>query len=161
MAETAAALHTPTHPIEVSTYMHPALRAGLGMVGLFIIVIVTHDFGRALWPFSLLTPFFGGLWLIAVGIGSTLIYGVIWGPNERWIISAGQLTIVHELRKFKRSRNYPCTVFVKSMIEAESWDSKPDTYRLCLIFTDGHRLTSPSFTLEADAEIALKTLINY
>jgi hypothetical protein len=151
----------PTEVIEVSTYMHPIVRAGLGLFAIIMLMLAFHELGRGLWPLSIFSLFFGFMLMGALSVCGPVIMAVVWGPNERWIIESGQLTVVNELRQFKRSRNYPCTIFVKSSVQPESWDSGPDTYRLCLTFTDGRNLKSPSFKQEADAREALARLINY
>jgi len=147
-------VNSTTDPIETSTYSHPVLRWVLGLFGAVIVCVAGRDFLRAIWPLSILTPFFGLLTGIGVVMGAGLVAGAIWGKDERWIFASGQLSIIHTLRTFEKRTDYKTTEIVSHRIDSSEWDSRPDTYVLSLTLRTGKTLRSPHFSTREAAETA-------
>lgn len=64
-----------TETIEISRITPGFLRWGLGLFGAAIAVIALSELWRAVWPISIVTPFFGLMFGIALFAGGSLVIG--------------------------------------------------------------------------------------
>lgn len=146
-------------PIHVSLYTPAALRWGLSAFGLVLVVLAGKDLLRVLWPLSIFTPFFVLLMGTGVAAGAGLIIASQWGPDERWQIDNGRLSVVHTRHAARRERVYTLSDIAAGRIDTVDWDSRPDTYRLVVMLHTGKPLNSPHFSTHAAAEAALNRLL--
>jgi hypothetical protein len=143
--------------IEVSNYNHPYVRLFIGGIGAFLAVMVFKDFYRVLWPLTLFSLFFIPLTGIGVIMGLSLAAAMTFGPDQRWVIERGHITVIETLRKLRREIHYKPEDFERIEVEVNEWDSKPYTYQIVFYCKDKKPLKSPDFNTEAQAQEA-KTL---
>jgi hypothetical protein len=141
-------------PYDVTQTTPALLRWGLGLFGCVLVMAVVPDFLRSLWPLSPISPFFILLTGIGLAAGLGLIYACLYGPDERWQIGHGVLTLTRSLRGQSFEREYRETDIDSLTIKTIEWDSGADTYKLVLILRDGKRLNSPQFRTREVAEAA-------
>ncbi len=143
---------------ELSSSIPVPLRVVLGAVGAFLAFIVVKELGRGVWPLTLATPIF----LLIVGggvlVGLTLIVAMIWGPDERWVIARGRLTITRTLRAFRSERAYKATDIRSAEVVDNPSDGGPDTYELVIKLNIGKTLRSPNIAEKSRAEAACRLL---
>ena len=145
-------------PIEVSTITPTPLRWGLAVFGGVIVFVAISDLWRGVWPISIVTPFFGLLFGVALSAGGGLVIGALFGPDETWQIEPGHLTIRQSLRGNLARREYQLANFASVRLDVTDWDDGPPTYRVAVHLVTGKRLRSPAFGNEAKAMAALAML---
>lgn len=148
-----------TQSIEVSTITPAFLRWGLGGFGLAIALVALFELWRGTWPISVVTPFFGLMLGIGVCAGGGLVLGALFGPDEAWSITPGQLTIRQSLRGTGKRLAFGPTQIVSISVETHDWDSRPASYYLAIRLVTGKLLKSPEFGTEAKAQAAMDMLM--
>lgn len=147
-----------TEPIEVSLVTPPIVRWFLGAFGAAIAMVATFELWRAVWPISIVTPFFGLILAVALMVSGKLVIGSIFGPDETWRIEPGRLTIRQSLRGFSGTQQYRSTDIASIKIETTDWDSRPNGYCLAVHLVAGKRLKSPELGTEQKAAAAMAML---
>ncbi|ESQ81921.1 hypothetical protein AEAC466_19515 [Asticcacaulis sp. AC466] len=146
-------------PIHISFHTPGVVRWGLSAFGLVLIGFAGKDLLRALWPMSAFTPVFALLMGTGVAAGVGLIVASQCGPDERWRIADGRLTIVRSLGQFRSEVAYTTRAIFAIHIDIVDKDSGPDAYRLVVVLNSGKRLNSPNFVTLARAEAARDRLL--
>lgn len=107
----------------------PILRAIFVLVGLAGCFVVLWDLGRALWPLSVLTLFFG---IIVVGGVSVCLSFVLFGlavPDMVFVVEPGRIVVTARLGRVVE-RRFEASDIAWGTVMAHHWDSGPDTYGL-------------------------------
>lgn len=148
-----------TQTIEMSRTTPAVLRWGLALFGMGMAGIALFELSRAIWPLSIVTPFFGIMLGVGVYMGGMLAAAAIFGPDETWSITSGRLTIRQSLRGTSKQLDYGRGSIVAATVETSEWDSRASTYYLDIRLASGERLKSPEFGTEAKAQAALAVLM--
>ena len=147
-----------SEPIEISRFTPAFLRWGLAAFGLAIGGVALAELWGAVWPLSIVTPFFGLIMAIALCAGGGLALGALFGPDEAWRIEPGHLTIHQSLRGVRAQQHYTPANIAAITLETSDWDSRPATYCLAIRLVSGKVLKSPEFGTEAKAAAAMAML---
>lgn len=148
----------PTQTIEISRVTPGFLRWGLALFGGAIAAVAVTELWRAVWPLSIVTPFFGLMLGIGLFAGGALVIGAIFGPDEAWSIQPGRLVIRQSLRGTRKQLSYGPGDIAAITVETSEWDSRPPSYGLAIRLAGGKLLKSPEFGTEAKARAAMAML---
>ena len=119
-----------TEDIEVSIYFPTAIRGLMVTAGAAACVVVVMELGRALWPPTLLTSFFGIIVFGGVSVGCSFVAGGLFTPNVRWSFTPGQVRIEAELFGRSEVHAFPKDAFGSIAICEISGDSGEATFQL-------------------------------
>lgn len=173
----------PTQPIVVSRAMPRPLRVALVTIGVGICLLVVWELGRALWPPSFLTLFFGTIILGGWSVGGVAVLVGFYAPEERWSIRAGHLTVERAWGARRLQDEIPFAGISAMSVEESDGDG-PTNYLLVATLhqpidplppemtvgrilygwirrkrdATGRRITSPPFSTRQAAERAMALL---
>lgn len=119
--------------------MPTALRGLMSIAGAAVCILVVVDLGRALWPPSFLTVFFGIIVAGGIGVGSSFVAGGLLAPNIRWSFSPGQVHIEAELYGRSESHTFARHAFESIAILEVSSDSGRNTFQLACCLAEPAR----------------------
>lgn len=134
-----ATAHDSARRIEVSTYMPRALRIAVAVVGAGACILVIAELGRALWPPSFLTLFFGIIVVGGLNVGLSFVAAAFLAPNVRWAFTPGSLTIETELSGRTDVHTFARNAFSAVTVREVSEDSGPNSFRLDCTLADPAR----------------------
>ena len=123
------------------TYLlpHPAVtRVIMTLAGLFALIVAPYELLGAVWPPSVLTPFFGFIMLGAMTVGSVFVYAGVATPSGKLVFHDGSLE-VHKnfLRSTRRYFIGASDIEAVEVQESASSDGPSDWY--AVIRATGHR----------------------
>jgi hypothetical protein len=135
----------------------PVMRAVVGALGAFCIVMPAWEFRHAFLSPSILTLFFGAIVLGAWSVGGMLVKAALFGYAQRWRLKPGLVEI--ERRAPLRSDTLavrPHDV-ARTEIITHTWESRENSYTVAVHLRDGRRLDAPTVYNDRAAAEALET----
>lgn len=133
--------------------MHPALRVGFVAIGLFCIGVTTLELGRALWPPSVLSLFFGAIVFGAWTVGGQFVLGGLAGRAQVWSFTREALTVTSSNVFGTQSERFGPGDVTGTEIRTIDWDSGPGSFAVVLHLRDGRRLETADYRDRRGAEI--------
>lgn len=128
-----------TDEIEVSICFPTAIRGLMATAGAAACVLVVMELGRALWPPTLLTLFFGIIVFGGLSVGCSFVAGGLFAPNVRWSFTPGQVRIEAELFGRYEVHAFPKDAFGSIAVCEISGDSGEATFQLACILIEPAR----------------------
>ena len=80
-------------PLTIDMRVPNAIRVLTIVMGAFIISIVVWEFGPAVWPINITTPFFLFMILAALTVARPTILAGLFGHSDLWTVEKGRLTV--------------------------------------------------------------------
>ena len=140
------------------TYLlpHPAIaRVILTLAGLFALIVAPYELLGAVWPSSVLTPFFGFIMLGAMALGAVFVYAGVAAPSGKLVFHDGSLE-VHKnvLRSTRRYLISASDIVAVEVQESTSSDGPSSWYAVIRATAHGPIGSRPLGKQEAAEELA-------
>lgn len=119
-----------SEPIRLGGRMPGFLRVGLIVVGLGVCGLVTHELGRGLWPFSILSVFFGIILFGGVTVGASIALMGWLAPDEEWVIRPGEIALSLTRGPHRLERLYAPDDFDTLGVVRKTDSDGPDTWHI-------------------------------
>jgi len=100
------------------------------------------------WGLTSLNWFLPLILFIVIGsmtVGAVFVAAAVAGDDVRWQIAPGRLALYKRSWLRERTELITSGDVRRTSVEVETWDSDPDTYRVCLELWNGERHQTPDF----------------
>ncbi|MFT3995888.1 MAG: hypothetical protein QM667_00650 [Asticcacaulis sp.] len=119
-----------SEPIRMGGRMPGFLRGGLIVVGLGICGLVIHELGGGLWPFSILSVFFGIILFGGLTVGASIALMGWLAPDEEWTIRPGEIALSLMRGPHRLERRYAPDDFDTLGVVRKTDSDGPDTWHI-------------------------------
>ena len=140
-----------TPPLVHDIPFPPVLRSMLTLMGAFLLFIVPYDLGRGIWPPNILTPVFGSMVSLGMGMGALLIFGGLFSPSMEYYFSRDGVLIKSQFLRGNSEVFHPIANISGVTHLKESSSDGPDNWYAVVNMTDRKPLRSRPFQTEPTA----------
>lgn len=119
-------------PLTIDMRVPSAIRVLTIVVGAAIISIVVWEFGPAVWPPNIATPFFLAMILAAMTVAKPTILAGLFGNSDLWTVEKGRLTIDrHNWFRTEKLVFTPSDIDQFNVVEVDAMDGA-NTWRVVM-----------------------------
>ena len=128
------------------------IRLIYGSAGLFAIIMPVWEFRHAFLHPQWISLFFAALVLGAWSVGGVFVASAIFGEEQRWRVSEGEIAIDRQTLLGKWTTLVRGPDVDAMSIEQHTWDSGPDTFSVAMKLKNGEKFEAGKFEKRANAE---------